>query len=302
MTQTTTILEHFAWHDLSQEGLWNDWREAKIRSFEASKGSRPVALDSFDAVQPEDLREIKRRCKTDNFALYRVVSQPSTVEATGDAIVRFAEKLGLDLSEEHRSAEYNGIVVLRTTSEQGKQGYIPYTAKPMNWHTDGYYNPSGRPIQSFILHCHEQAETGGENQLVDPEMAYLAMREANPAFVEALMQRDSMTIPENREGDGTIRPASVGPVFFPHPATGRLQMRYTARIRSIAWKDDGITKEAADWLRGWLTSDAAMAVSVRFRAGDGVVNNNVLHNRTGFESVSARAVLRVRFHERVSEI
>jgi alpha-ketoglutarate-dependent taurine dioxygenase len=217
-------------------------------------------------------------------------------------IVRFAEKLGLDLSEEHRSAEDNGIVVLRTTSEQGKQGYIPYTAKPMNWHTDGYYNPSGRPIQSFILHCHEQAETGGENQLVDPEMAYLAMREANPAFVEALMQRDSMTIPENREGDGTIRPASVGPVFFPHPATGRLQMRYTARTRSIAWKDDGITKEAADWLRGWLTSDAAMAVSVRFRAGDGVVNNNVLHNRTGFESVSARAVLRVRFHERVSEI
>lgn len=302
MAQTTGILEHFAWHDLSQDGPWNDWRDAKIRSFEASQALVPVTLDSFDDVAPEALIEVKRRCKTDNFALYRVARQPPTVEEAGDAIVRFAARLGLDLSEEHRSAEDNGIVILRTTSAPGKEGYIPYTSKPMNWHTDGYYNPSGRPIQSFILHCYEQAETGGENQLVDPEMAYLAMREANPAYVQAMMQPDAMTIPENREVDGTIRPASVGPVFFPHPASGRLQMRYTARTRSIAWKDDGATKEAADWLRGWLTSPAATAVSVRFRAGDGVVNNNVLHNRTGFESVSARAVLRVRFHDRVSEI
>ncbi|HSF91141.1 MAG TPA: TauD/TfdA family dioxygenase [Paracoccaceae bacterium] len=301
MVQTADIVDHFPWHDLSQETAWLAWREAKNRAFEKLQTTPLVELDSFDSVDPQALHEIKHRCSTANFAIYRVKHQPETVEKTGDALVRFASKLGLELSEDHRSAEDNGIVVLRTSSEPGKEGYIPYTSKPLNWHTDGYYNPSGRPVMSFILHCYEQAATGGENQLVDPEMAYLAMRDANPDFVRAMMRPDAMTIPENREQDGTIRPASVGPVFFPHPASGRLQMRYTARTRSIAWRDDGITQEAADWLRLWLSSDAATTHNVRFQPGDGVVNNNVLHNRTGFEAVSARAVLRVRFHERITE-
>ena len=63
----------------------------------------------------------------------------------------------------------------------------------MNWHTDGYYNALEQPVKSFILHCYQQAPVGGENQLLDPEIAYLRLRERNPEFVRALMHPEAMT-------------------------------------------------------------------------------------------------------------
>ena len=175
----------------------------------------------------------------------------------------------------------------------------------MNWHTDGYYNALERPVKSFILHCCQQAASGGENQLLDPEIAYLRLRDRNPDYVRALMQSEAMTIPENREADGTLRPASVGPVFFADPGSGRLQMRYTARTRSIQWRDDQLTLEAADWLREWLTKGDPLAVKVRLEPGQGIISNNVLHNRTAFRDAAdenvSRMILRVRFHRRVAE-
>jgi len=112
-----------------------------------------------------------------------------------------------------------------------------------------------------------------------------------------------MTIPENREPDGTLRPASVGPVFFPDPVSGRLQMRYTARTRSIEWRDDPLTRAAVEFLATWLNGNDPLIVRMRLKPGEGVISNNILHNRTAFEDGDAtpRVILRVRFHERLNE-
>ncbi len=118
------------------------------------------------------------------------------------------------------------------------------------------------------------------------------------------MHPGAMTIPENLEPDGKLRPVSTGPVFLADPATGRLQMRYTARTRSIEWRDDPLTREAVDWLGDWLASDEPLMLSGRLAAGEGLLNNNVLHNRSGFEdgadATRARVMLRVRFMNRIS--
>ncbi len=82
-------------------------------------------------------------------------------------------------------------------------------------------------------------------------------------------------------------------------------MRYTARTRSILWRDDATTRQAVTWLGKWLQSDDPSIRSLRLEPGQGIVSNNVLHNRTGFDNSTgtenARTMLRIRFHERLSE-
>ncbi len=92
----------------------------------------------------------------------------------------------------------------------------------------------------MILHCVSAAREGGDNALVDHEMAYIALRDANPAWVRALMAEDAMTIPARMGEAGVARAAQSGPVFSVDPASGALHMRYTARTRSVEWKADSL--------------------------------------------------------------
>ena len=305
MRDAIETIRRFNWQDLASDAVWMRWREVKIRVWQDCAALALVEMDSLAAPSAEAIEEIERRCSLTNYALYRVRHEPGTVEAASADLARFAGTFGLTGSERHRSAGHAQVVALRTSSEEAQKGYIPYTTRPLNWHTDGYYNAPEARVQGFVLHCHQQAASGGENQLMDPEIAYLRLREANPDYIRALMHPQAMTIPANQEPDGSIRPDSVGPVFYADPATGRLQMRYTARTRSIHWREDALTLEAADWLRDWLTAGDPLMRQLRLAPGEGIVNNNILHNRTRFEDGAdeggARIILRLRFHARVAE-
>ena len=80
-------------------------------------------------------------------------------------------------------------------------------------------------------------------------------------------------------------------------------MRYTARTRSITWRDDPMTKDAVNALVKILNGNDQLMLTGRLDAGQGILCNNVLHNRTGFDpdpkNQSARVIFRVRFHNRV---
>jgi hypothetical protein len=305
MTILDASIQGFDWAILSQNDAWEAWREAKIAASLRANQLPPVAMDSLSDPSDAAISELRNRSSVANMALYQAADHGASVEAASEALASFGRRMGFARTESHRSEGHARVVALRTSSDEAKAGYIPYTRRAMNWHTDGYYNRPETPVQGFILHCYQQAMNGGENQLIDPEVAYLRMREADPEYVRSMMHPQAMTIPENVEPDGSVRPASVGPVFFADRATGRLQMRYTARTRSIAWRDDPVTQAAVDWLRDWLGSQEPLMLSVRLLPGQGLVSNNVLHNRTGFEDGQAaggeRIVLRVRYHERAGE-
>lgn len=298
---------NFDWRDLSPDsaGDFAQWSAAKCHELERLSGLDPVPVSAFAAPSAESVAQIKRRCALANYAVYALDTPGNSLDETSAGLLDFARAFGLRIAEDHRSAGHAGVVALRRSEAESQRGYIPYTPRPLNWHTDGYYNPPETPVYAFVLHCLRPAASGGENQLIDPEVAYMRLRAENPDYVQALMHPEAMTIPENREADGSVRPASVGPVFFPDPVSGRLQMRYTARTRSIAWRDDPLTQAASDWLRGWLTAGDPLMAGLRLDAGQGILNNNVLHNRTGFEDgptpEDARVILRLRFHNRIAE-
>ncbi len=155
--------------------------------------------------------------------------------------------------------------------EKSGRGYIPYSNRRLQWHTDGYYNPPERQVRAFVLHCVTPAANGGENALLDPEIAYLRLRDENPEFIRALMAPDVLTIPANTEEGGENRPAQTGPVFSIDPVTGSLHMRYTARTRSIEWKPDAKTQNAVKALEQLLASDSPDVFRYRFSCGRRIV-------------------------------
>lgn len=292
----------FDWKSLSDSDGYAEWRRARLARVRAALKEPPVVFDDLSCPPPDARDTLARRCQEAGFALYEVAHPRPDADSLRSDLRRFAACFGLEIAERHRSAGAEGIVALQPSDAASRRGYIPYTTHAMNWHTDGYYNAPEDRISAFVLHCVRPAPEGGENQLLDPEIAYIRLRDRDPDLVRALMHADAMTIPENREPDGRLRPVSTGPVFYPDPETGRLQMRYTARTRSVAWRDDPATRAAEQALRELLVAGDPLVRTVRLRAGQGILNNNVLHNRTGFAgegTASARLIYRVRFRNRI---
>ncbi|MGE4610261.1 MAG: TauD/TfdA family dioxygenase [Paracoccaceae bacterium] len=287
--------------DLGNHTEYATWREQKL-----SAGARALEAGFIDISDPlnltdSEISEILARVSDSNIALY------STPAESDDSILRknlraMAEKLGLGEPEGHRSKGENAIVALTVSNRPSQRGFIPYSRKALNWHTDGYYNAPDNQIRGFILHCVQDAMAGGVNQILDNDIAYIRLRDENPDYIAALMQPQAMTIPETHEEDGTLRPASIGPVF--HVEGDALIMRYTARTRSIEWRDDPVTRDAVAFLQNLLIVGDPLMIEAKLKPGQGVINNNALHNRTAFDpsevgNHSRRIMYRVRFNNRI---
>lgn len=284
--------------DLDDDASYRRWRAWKLAHHPAS-----VEELTVDVADPRALTEAERAALLDriaraNMALYR---SPVVVEDKG--LPRsLGAQLGLHQLDANWLADEDGISQIRVSkATDGRGGFIPYTDRAIRWHTDGYYHPGERRIRGMILHCVRPALSGGVNALFDHEMAYLALRDISPAHVRALMQSDAMTIPGRDDDDGVARPAQSGPVFSVNDADGSLHMRYTARTRSIEWKNDAATRAAVAALESVLASDSPWIMRVRLAPGMGVVGHNILHERSGFEddATQPRLLYRARFLDRV---
>ncbi|MEE9388286.1 MAG: TauD/TfdA family dioxygenase [Paracoccaceae bacterium] len=294
----------FSWAT-GPDGLYQAWRSQKLAAVaQISEPTKPIEIRSLGAPSSAEIAEITRRCQVLNAVPYASDQDADQPDIIRNQLRGFTQAFGLQIAETHRSAGQQGIVALQQSQKSNQRAYIPYSKKPMNWHTDGYYNGPDEKIRAMVLHCVQPAKDGGVNQFLDPEIAYIRLRDENPSYIDALMHPRAMTIPENQEPGGTLRPVSIGPVFLKNSEAGHLEMRYTARTRSIAWRKDALTQEAVEFLGGVLRSDDPFIQTIKMQAGGGVLCNNSLHNRTGFDpnldTDSDRLVFRVRFHNRVS--
>jgi hypothetical protein len=276
------------------------WRDAKLAQFPPSVEALRVDLDDIENLSPEERAALVQRVRAANLAVYRCDRRVDR-----ESIARFAETLGLQRIDEHLCTEEDGISELRVSESGAKGDYIPYTNRPLSWHCDGYYNSASQTIRAMLLHCASEAAEGGDNALLDHELVYIALRDESPDYIEALMHPGTLGIPANLKNGMEIRPERSGPVFSVDPASGALHMRYTARTRNVFWREDERTRAAAARITQLLASDALPVFHLRLRRGEGIICNNVLHNRTGFrddpDSGRQRLVYRARFFERVAE-
>jgi hypothetical protein len=285
--------------DLDDDATYRRWRDWKLDHAPASAEALVVDVADPRRLSNAERGALLQRIAQCNTALYR-----STVVSEDKELPRaLGAQLGLRRLDANWLADDDGISQIRVSAaSDGRGGFIPYTDRPIRWHTDGYYHPAERRIRGMVLHCVRPARGGGINGLIDHELAYIALRDASPEHVHALMQPDAMTIPARADDDGVARAAQSGPVFSVDRADGQLYMRYTARTRSIEWKADAATRAAVACLESVLGGDMPGLLHAQLQAGMGLVGHNVLHDRSAFEDDPARPRLlyRARFLDRVA--
>jgi alpha-ketoglutarate-dependent taurine dioxygenase len=271
-------------------------RERKLARYPRRTEDLIVEVRDPRNLSDSEAAEIRRLCAVANMAVY---ASPLADLADKDMARRLGERLGLARLQANPLADEDGITSLEVAPEKSGRGYIPYSNRRLLWHTDGYYNAPASRIRAFLLHCVRPAAAGGENRLLDPEIAYILLRDADPRYVAALAAPDAMTIPANDEDPAAQRGAQAGPVFSFEGGT--LHMRYTARTRSIEWRPDEVTQAAVQRLREILDSDSPYVFRLRLEGGQGLVCNNVLHDRSEFTDSpgAGRLVYRARYADRI---
>jgi alpha-ketoglutarate-dependent taurine dioxygenase len=290
--------------ELDDDSVYRRWRDWKLEQRARRAADLVVEVRDPRALSEAERAALLERIARTNMALYRspvVDEDPRIPRALG-------AQLGLVRLDANWLADEDGISRIAVTAHTGAGGpgggradFIPYTDHAIRWHTDGYYHPEARRIHGMILHCVRPAARGGENGLLDHELAYIALRDESPGAIRALMAANAMTIPERSDAAGVARAAQSGPVFSLAP-DGGLHMRYTARTKSISWKDDAATQDAVARLAALLAGALPWVLRLTLEPGMGIVGHNVLHERTAFadDPAAPRLMYRARFLDRVA--
>jgi alpha-ketoglutarate-dependent taurine dioxygenase len=290
--------------NLDNTEVYLRWRDHKLARAITDTSELIVEIKDLRALTQAEHAALLERCRRSNMALYATHTEHADEDPVNEETVRrFGLRFGLESLDANWLAGEQGITRVTVCAEDGqRQAYIPYTDRAIKWHTDGYYNTPDRQVRGMILHCVHSAGQGGENRLLDHEIAYLLLRDENTDFIRALSAPDAMTIPERTDEYGVARAAQTGPVFSVDPASGALHMRYTARTRSIVWKQDATTLAAVAALEKLLASDLPHICSTRLEPGMGLLCNNVLHDRAAFSDTpdNPRLLYRARYHERIA--
>ena len=283
--------------DLDNEEAYHAWLENKLDDYPQSLDDITVEVNDPRDLSVAEFKVIRDLCRKTNMVVY--------AGKTGDdpdknIPLALAEQFGLKQLDDNMGAD-DGVTSLQVVDGEWRGDYIPYTNRKISWHTDGYYNSLDKQIRSLLLHCVSPAASGGENALLDHEMAYIRLRQANPEYIRVLMEPDVMTIPANIDKDGkVIRPDRHGPVFTIR-SDGQLHMRYTARKRNIIWRQNAYVQQAVKLLEDFMKSDSPYIYRGTLQSGQGLICNNVLHNRSAFEDDDKhhRLLYRLRYYDRM---
>ena len=281
--------------DLDNTAAYESWKQEKLEGYPEKAGDMVVEIKDPHSLSDAEKQAITKLCKKTNMAVY---VSPTGEDPAKSIPFDLAKQFGLHKLDNNMGADDDGITSLQVQNDELHKRYIPYTNHGIHWHTDGYYNTAENQINALNLHCVRPAKEGGENAVMDHDMAYMYLRDENPEHIAALMQLDAMTIPENVFDGEMIRPERAGPVFSLRE-NGQLHMRYTARARNVIWKDDDATKNAVTALDNLLTSDNKYIYRLTLQSGWGLISNNVLHDRSGFTDDEAhpRLLYRARYFD-----
>jgi len=284
--------------DLANEAGYTAWRDQKLENYPTSIEQLIVEINDPRRLTKAEAEALLTRARKTNMAIY---SGPTGGDPDKAIPGSLGKQFGLMELDYNMGADDDGVTSLQVVEGKWRSGYIPYTNRPIHWHTDGYYNLPERQIHGLLLHCVSAAASGGENALLDHEIAYIHLRDRNPDYIRAMMAETVMTIPSNNENGEQLRPARSGPVFSVLE-DGSLHMRYTARTRSIEWSQESVTLAAVKTLEAFLDSPSAYIYRATLQPGQGLICNNVLHDRSGFDDDEAhtRQLYRLRYYERIS--
>ena len=263
------------------------WAEEKERNIPHNIDGIVVNIHDINNVKISEIAKIKETINKCNSCIY---SSKIALKSNTN-LLKFVESIGMR-TYDRNNIESNEISTI-TPLENNKINYIPYTDKSLNWHTDGYYDK--KSIFSWLLHCVHPATHGGENYLLDHE---LALREYVLRYddINNLMSEDALTIPESKD---TSRSEISTYIFSIKNQYKKLHMRFSMRKDNIGTSPkagDAVTK-----LKEIIENDCAKySLTYKLQKNEGIITNNILHGRKAFKDDKVkRKLLRIRSYERL---
>lgn len=263
------------------------WAEEKERNIPQNIDGISVNIHDINNVKTSEIAKIKETINRYNSCIY----SSSVPLESNITLLKFAELVGMR-TYDCNNLESNEISTI-TPVENNKINYIPYTDKPLNWHTDGYYDR--KPIFSWLLHCVNPATQGGENYLLDHELALreYVMRHDN---INNLLAADALTIPESKD---TSRAKISTYIFSFENQYKKLHMRFSMRKDNIDTSPKA--SEAITKLKKIIENDCGKySLTYKLQKNEGIITNNILHGRNAFKDDKVkRKLLRIRSYERL---
>ena len=263
---------------ISSRRRFETWFEHKLERYRNTIDDILVTINNPTHLSRTEKTALLSRVEDTNMVIYQC-RKPRAVHH--DSILQLAEQVGLRRLDANLCANTAGLTELRVQPTALHQRYLPYSQRPMNWHTDGYYQSPTRRIRGMLLHCIDDAD-GGDSLLIDHEIVFGLLYQQNPSWIYALAHPEAMTVPANHDADGNCREEQTGPVY--RLDSGQLHMRYTTRKKNILWRNDLLTLEAVRALKNILETKASLLVRHHLQPGEGILSNNVLHRREAFEN------------------
>lgn len=284
---------------LPTDAEYQRWRKTRLALANRNDATRIHVIGAIGSrASQTEIQALACHAANHGFARYRLNGEPTNARQW---VLSLAEKLGLRRLDRHLCTDPSGISAIEVRQTDTKAEYIPYSNKPLSWHSDGYYNKPEQRLGAWLLHCERPAKSGGNNSALDPELLYIGLRDIDAEAAAALWHPETFSIPANTEEDGNERPRSTGPVFWVEKSSGRLHCRYSARKRHVQWREDPATQRAQDLITAQLNGDNPYIEHFRLQAGEGVVSRNALHNRGAFEDHNnpeqGRRIFRGRFYD-----
>lgn len=259
------------------------WRKHRLdlqeKVQQQSAGTLALALSPTlnQATDEKALINLCQQVEDYGFGIYQWTTPSSD---TNTDLLRLHNRLSLYSTDKNVLKGSNGLSTLRDLTGTAKGRFIPYTAKSMGWHSDGYYNDKANSLRSFTLHCVEPAAQGGALSLIDDRLVLIAMYDTDPQLVALLTNQQAMTLPGNKDNLGHNRPDQHSPVFFNRP-DNTPGTHFTTRTTNITWRNKH-TQSAAEQMSQLIEQHKDWQYTIRLEAGQGIITRNILHRREAF--------------------
>ena len=263
------------------------WAEEKEKNIPQNSDGILVNIHDINNVKTSEIAKIKETIYKYNSCIY---SSKIALKSNTN-LLKFVELVGMR-TYDCNNIDSNEISTI-TPLQNSKINYIPYTDKPLNWHTDGYYDK--KSIFSWLLHCVNPATQGGENYLLDHELVLREYLLRNDD-INNLMAEDALTIPASKD---TSRPEISTYIFSFKNKYKRLHMRFSMRKDNIG--TSAKASPAIIKLKEIIEDDCAKySLTYKLQKNEGIITNNILHGRKAFKDDKVkRKLLRIRSYERL---
>ena len=263
------------------------WAEEKEKNIPQNSDGILVNIHDINNVKTSEIAKIKETIYKYNSCIY---SSKIALKSNTN-LLKFVELVGMR-TYDCNNIDSNEISTI-TPLQNSKINYIPYTDKPLNWHTDGYYDK--KSIFSWLLHCVNPATQGGENYLLDHELVLREYLLRNDD-INNLMAEDALTIPESKY---TSRSEISTYIFSFKNKYKRLHMRFSMRKDNIG--TSAKANSAVNKLREIIEGNCAKySLTYKLQKNEGIITNNILHGRKAFKDDKVkRKLLRIRSYERL---